>query len=164
MMIQKINMLCLVEKKKPIDITPIQYIGYYTWFVILREWFDSTSRLVVLKKALVGWRNNNKYSISMPKICPIVYKGQKGYIIYKGKKIEFTNQSGWVFQPPIEGQFNQKNTCLQNMSQGSIASTLCDNPYRCLRCNRALRLVYKYLEPTKTVNCRGGSRKPILLL
>ena len=49
------------------------------------------------KKALVGWRNSNKCSISLPKICPIVYKGKKGYIIYKGKKIEFTNQSGWVF-------------------------------------------------------------------
>lgn len=49
------------------------------------------------KKALVGWRNNEKCSISMPKICPIVYKKKKGYIIYKGKEILFTESSGWVF-------------------------------------------------------------------
>jgi hypothetical protein len=49
------------------------------------------------KKALVGWRNNEKCSISMPKICPIVYKKGKGFILYKGKEILFTDSSGWVF-------------------------------------------------------------------
>ena len=49
------------------------------------------------KKALVGWRNNEKCSISMPKICPIVYKRGKGFILYKGKEILFTDSSGWVF-------------------------------------------------------------------
>jgi hypothetical protein len=48
------------------------------------------------KKALVGWRNNEKCSISMPKICPIVYKKGKGFILYKGKEILFTDSSGWV--------------------------------------------------------------------
>ena len=49
------------------------------------------------KKALVGWRNNERCTISMPKICPIVYKNGKGYIVYRGKEIEFTSKGGWVF-------------------------------------------------------------------
>lgn len=48
-------------------------------------------------KAIVGWRNNERCTISMPKICPIVYKKGKGYIIYRGKEIEFTSNGGWVF-------------------------------------------------------------------
>lgn len=47
--------------------------------------------------ALVGWRNNKTYSISMPKIYPIVWEGKKGYILYHDQKLLFTDRWGWVF-------------------------------------------------------------------
>lgn len=47
-------------------------------------------------KALVGWRNNDRCTISMPKLCPIVKKGKEYYILYKGRKIIISNTSGWV--------------------------------------------------------------------
>ena len=48
------------------------------------------------KLALVGWRNNKTFSVGIPKVVPIVWEGDKGYILWHDKKILFTDDSGWV--------------------------------------------------------------------
>ena len=48
------------------------------------------------KYALVGWRNNSSYSISMPKLCKLIKKDGKYYIKYKDKLIKISGGSGWV--------------------------------------------------------------------
>ena len=48
-------------------------------------------------KALVGWRNVDRFSIGMPTLCRIVRKGKKAYIEYRGKLICISDRDGWVF-------------------------------------------------------------------
>jgi len=48
------------------------------------------------KYALVGWRNNHSYSISMPKLCKLIKKNGKYYVKYKDKLIKISGVSGWV--------------------------------------------------------------------
>ena len=48
-------------------------------------------------KALVGWRNNDRATMGMTRLCPIIRKNKKTYIIYRGRKIEVPNKPwGWV--------------------------------------------------------------------
>ena len=47
--------------------------------------------------ALVGWRNNREHSISMPKLCRIINKNGKEYFKWRGKKVLFSDSSGWVW-------------------------------------------------------------------
>lgn len=46
--------------------------------------------------ALVGWRNGNSCSISMPRLCRIIKKNGKQYFMWHGKKVLFSDSSGWV--------------------------------------------------------------------
>jgi len=45
----------------------------------------------------VGWRSSNSCSISMPKLCRVVTKNGKKYFVYRGRKVLFSDSSGWVF-------------------------------------------------------------------
>ena len=48
-------------------------------------------------KALVGWRNNDTAKIGMTRLCPIIKKDKKTYLIYRGRKIEISHKKGgWV--------------------------------------------------------------------
>ena len=67
--------------------------------IILKEGKDKSLCIVDFfgkKLALVGWRNNKTYSISMPKVYPIIWEGKKGYILYHDQKLLFTDKWGWV--------------------------------------------------------------------
>ena len=43
-------------------------------------------------KALVGWRNNDMASMGMTKLCPIIRKNKKTYLLYKGRKYEISHK------------------------------------------------------------------------
>lgn len=48
-------------------------------------------------KALVGWRNNDTAKMGMTRLCPIIKKDKKTYLIYRGRKIEISHKKGgWV--------------------------------------------------------------------
>ena len=48
-------------------------------------------------KALVGWRNNDTAKMGMIRLCPIIKKDKKTYLIYRGRKIEISHKKGgWV--------------------------------------------------------------------
>lgn len=48
-------------------------------------------------KALVGWRNNDTTKMGMTRLCPIIKKDKKTYLIYRGRKIEISHKKGgWV--------------------------------------------------------------------
>lgn len=48
-------------------------------------------------KALVGWRNNDTAKMGMTKLCQIVKKGKKTYLVYRGRNIEISHKKGgWV--------------------------------------------------------------------
>lgn len=48
-------------------------------------------------KALVGWRNNDAAKMGMTKMCPIIKKGKKIYLVYRGRNIEISHKKGgWV--------------------------------------------------------------------
>ena len=48
------------------------------------------------KWALVAWRNKKRCSVGMPKLCRIVKKKKKIYVIYKGNDILISDNNGWV--------------------------------------------------------------------
>lgn len=67
--------------------------------IVLSEKEDKTLCVVDFfgnKYALVGWRNNSSYSISMPKLCKLIKKNGKYYVKYKDKLIKISGGSGWV--------------------------------------------------------------------
>jgi hypothetical protein len=48
-------------------------------------------------KALVGWRNNDRCTMGMTRLCPIINKGKKSYLLYRGRKLEISHKKGgWV--------------------------------------------------------------------
>ena len=49
------------------------------------------------KYALVGYRNGNRATISMPKLCKIIKKKGKWYFMWHGKKVLYSDTSGWVY-------------------------------------------------------------------
>lgn len=68
--------------------------------VLVKEGTDKTLCIVDFygkNKALVAWRNNNKCKMGMTRICPIVSRGNKTYLNYKGKLILISNDDGWVW-------------------------------------------------------------------
>ena len=68
--------------------------------VLTKEGTDKTLCIVDFygkDRALVAWRNNKKCKMGMTRICPVVWKNGKGYIIYRGKEVLISNDSGWVW-------------------------------------------------------------------
>ena len=48
-------------------------------------------------KALVGWRNNERASMGMTRLYPIIKKNKKTYLLYRGRKLEISRKKGgWV--------------------------------------------------------------------
>ena len=68
--------------------------------VLVKEGRDKTLCIVDFygkNKALVAWRNNRKCKMGMTHICPIIYKNKNCYIVYRGKEILISDDSGWVW-------------------------------------------------------------------
>lgn len=79
---------------------PIKYIVNTEEFNGANEGMDKTLCIVDFygkNKALVAWRNNEKCKMGMTHICPIIYKNKNYYIVYRGREILISDDSGWVW-------------------------------------------------------------------